>query len=228
MSQALRRPVSTWLLGYRRSWSAAAALLLLALVLLSMDISLRRWLHSDPGISFGFGVPLLLGITLLSPRQMAALGLVLWCLSLLSYLLTQENLSAVQEFRLGARLLFLPLFVWMARLDSHREHNRQELQRAKAELQSRLATSLRASTLVHEIRQPLAALELWSRTLLHQLEQQDSSGLNLHHQVDELQTLSRDINRRLRAVGSLMRSSREEHQHLDLAALVRGSLQGLR
>ena len=220
--------MGAWLLSYRRSWFAAAALLLLALVLLSLEAMLRSRLHGDPGLSFGFVVPLLLGITLLSPRQMAALGLVVWSLSLLSHLLSHESLSAVQQFRLAARLVFVPLFVWMTRLDSQREHNRQELQRTKTELQSKLATSLRASALVHEIRQPLAALELSSRALLHQLEQQDHSSMNLRRQLDELQTLSRDIHQRLQAVASLLRCRKADHVPMDLAAVVRGSLQSLR
>jgi len=220
--------MNAWIQEHRQSRVALVSVLLLEALLHGLEASLRSSLRLDPGVSLAFGVPLLLGIAWLSPRQMAVAGLLSWVLNVFSTSLSDDSIDPAGQFRLVSRLLFVALSIWMANVVNQRDRGRDSLQQIQAELQLKLTTSLKAAALVHEIRQPLTALQLLSRLLVQRLEQGASSAADLHHTIGELHELSAQANRRMVAVSNLLGCVRTDQQAIDLTAVVQGCLAALR
>lgn len=93
-----------------------------------------------------------------------------------------------------------------------------------AELRQKLATSLKAAALAHEIRQPLSALILQCRQLQHQLEKGQTPAHALLLSFRQVLTPATELDATINAMAALLRSVSTEHHWLDLSAVVRSAL----
>ena len=115
-------------------------------------------------------------------------------------------------------------------LDCHqRIESQQDLAREQQRLQQNLRTSLLASALVHEIRQPLAALLLQCRELLFQHEADPrAEATSTPQRLNTLLTSAEQLQNAVQAVGVLLRGSGQPpRQPLDLSEQVRTSLKAI-
>ena len=103
-----------------------------------------------------------------------------------------------------------------------RIQNQQRLARQQKQLQQDLRASLRASALIHEVRQPLSVLLLQIRALQ---VGQAADNRSRQDEVERLQLRAAEINRTIDALGSLLSTAnRREPQSLDLSRLVGDAL----
>jgi len=112
-------------------------------------------------------------------------------------------------------------------LDCQKRVEAQEaLQSERNHLQQTLRTSLLSSALVHEIKQPLAALLLQCRRLLMQQEQESEVDRGLKTQLGDVLSSAEQLQRSVEAVAVLLRLGGQEppSQPFDLCALVNSSL----
>lgn len=94
-------------------------------------------------------------------------------------------------------------------------------------LQQTLRTSLMGSFLVHEIKQPLAALLLQCRSLLSQQEQEPDGTVQLRSRLDTLLGSAEQLQDTVDAVTALLRSgSHAQNEPIDLCALISTCLAG--
>jgi len=115
-------------------------------------------------------------------------------------------------------------------LDCHQRIESQEgLAREQQRLQQTLRTSLLASALVHEIKQPLAALLLHCRQLLFQHEADPEADVtSTPQQLEILLTSAQELEEAVQAVGVLLRGSGSPPgQPMDLSELVRNCLKAI-
>jgi PAS domain S-box-containing protein len=109
-----------------------------------------------------------------------------------------------------------------------RIESQEALEAEQRQLQQSLKTSLLASSLVHEIKQPLAALLLQCRQLLFKQEARHDADDPLRNELVALLTSAEQLQDTVRAVGMLLRSGgRPPQQPLDLSGLVRSCLQAI-
>ncbi len=109
-----------------------------------------------------------------------------------------------------------------------RIESQEALAAEQRQLQQSLKTSLLASSLVHEIKQPLAALLLQCRQLLFKQEAHHDADDPLRNELAALLTSAEQLQGTVRAVGLLLRSDGRPPQHpLDLSGLVRSCLEAI-
>ena len=107
-----------------------------------------------------------------------------------------------------------------------RIESQEALEAEQRQLQQSLKTSLLASSLVHEIKQPLTALLLQCRQLLFKQEAHHDGDDPLGNELVALLTSAEQLQDTVRAVGMLQRSGgRPPQQPLDLSGLVRSCLE---
>ena len=94
-------------------------------------------------------------------------------------------------------------------------------------MRSRLIGSLKASTLAHEIRQPLFAIQMLCNQLQRHLEQQSPPDPVLAATCSSLSEVSDELNETISTIAGLHRGGNTEPQHLDLAKIVRNALSKL-
>lgn len=95
------------------------------------------------------------------------------------------------------------------------------------ELRRQLAVSLEACSVSHEIRQPLSLLQLQCRRLQHRLESGAVAETDLVDDLAVLAGTADQINTTISSMLSLLRSGSSQQQQMDLAAVVRASIQNL-
>jgi len=106
-----------------------------------------------------------------------------------------------------------------------RIEDQTRLQSQQTRLQQTLRTSLMGSFLVHEIKQPLAALLLQCRGLLSQQEQEPDDTTQLRSKLDALLGSAEQLQHTVDAVTVLLRSaSTAPSQPMDLCALISSCL----
>jgi signal transduction histidine kinase len=109
-----------------------------------------------------------------------------------------------------------------------RIESQEALEAEQRQLQQSLKTSLLASSLVHEIKQPLAALLLQCRQLLFKQEAHHDADDPLRNELTALLSSAEQLQGTVRAVGMLLRSDGRPPQHpLDLSGLVRSCLEAI-
>ncbi len=112
-------------------------------------------------------------------------------------------------------------------LDCQQRVEAQEaLQAERNQLQQTLRTSLLSSALVHEIKQPLAALLLQCRRLLIQQEQEPEVSRGFGTQLGEVLSSAEQLQRSVDAVAVLLRHGDHEppSEPFDLCALINSCL----
>jgi len=103
----------------------------------------------------------------------------------------------------------------------------QALAAQAQELRRQLAVSLEACSVSHEIRQPLSLLQLQCRRLQHRLESGAAGEGDLADDLAVLAGTADQINTTISSMLSLLRSGSSQQQQMDLAAVVRASIQNL-
>jgi len=134
----------------------------------------------------------------------------------------------VEALLWARRSLILVGCIWAAHVRSRLEKQLLKLQASKAALGDKLAQSLKASALAHELRQPLSQLLLQTRLLQHRFEEEQINNPPLEQAVAELQTCGSQINDLIEAIGSLLRESATPMQPVDLTAVLHACLQRLK
>lgn len=112
-------------------------------------------------------------------------------------------------------------------LDCQQRVEAQEtLQAERNQLQQTLSTSLLSSALVHEIKQPLAALLLQCRRLLIQQEQEPALSRDLGPQLGEVLSSAEQLQHSVEAVAVLLRHGDQKAPSapVDLCALINNCL----
>lgn len=194
-------------------------LVLAALTLLFLAIEHHLGLHEgNRAVRYFSLIPMLAGAALLRPVQLLPLGL---------FILSAQQIEGLQHpnldnpeavLRLTGRILILVTCLWISRL-------RVALQRRNLEMKVQLVNSLRASTLAHEIRQPLSVILLSSRELLRIQEAQQSSDPAGAATLGRLHQAAEQLDNTTRAMATLLRSVKTERGgRVDLAAVVRTTL----
>jgi signal transduction histidine kinase len=211
-----------------RASGSSAFLLLTALMIAAFQLEHRVGLHDIRVGIVGFNLlPVLLGIAFLTARQALLLGVA--NVGLLCFELARDA-TPIQHAAIGviSRVLIVALSVWIAGLRSDIERQRSALARKAEDLESMLNSSLRASSLAHEIRQPLSVILLSTRLLQDKLDQSDAPDPDCIQHLQQLQACANQLNLTIAAMGALMRSVQTVHGRLDLAAVVGSALLTLR
>lgn len=210
-------------------WGATAGLALLTL-LISLLIDGRfnpaLELRSPPWSL----LPVVAGVALLNARQESLLVVMFLALEIscdLSHGLgrVDEQIAALLYAR---RILVLLLCIWAAHVRSRLVEQRRELEASQAALGEKLAQSLKASALAHELRQPLSQLLLQTRLLQRRLDEEPSSSPALQQPLADLQACGQQINGLIEAIGSLLNHNDSQQQTIELGAVLRRCLQRLR
>lgn len=162
-----------WMVRWRPGHGLADWAMTLALSLsTALIIFITYWsggTHEHTWLDWCF-LPVVLGAMLLGPLQVLLVGLSFYVYSGLAILLDAGVLVLYPGFDLLMRPLALTGLVWIAELRKRTMRQQNQLQAQRNQLQSKLNQSLQMSLLSHELRQPLAQLQLQVRLLLHKLE----------------------------------------------------------
>ena len=212
-----------------RSWCITAGLaLLMLLISLLIDgrFSGTLELRSPPWSL----LPVMAGVALLTTRQESLLVVLFLALEISCDLAHGLNHAdrQVEALLWARRSLLLVGCIWAAHVRSQLENQQQKLQASQAALGEKLAQSLKASALAHELRQPLSQLLLQTRLLQHRFEEEQINNPPLEQAVAELQTCGSQINDLIEAIGSLLRESATPMQPVDLTSVLRACLQRLK
>ena len=207
----------------RNSWALTAALVVaLLLVFFGVDTSSKAIL--EPLALFS-SLILLAGMLLITGRQEAVLAGLIICLETWFVIGEGRDAQVISVIFLR-RSLCVALCIWAAHVRCRLDQQRLVLRQSKDELQSKLVLSLQAASLIHELRQPLAAVTLQTRLALHQLEQGEPDTAALKQQLVDLAANGSRINAVTGAIQDLLRTLPAEQacRRLDLAALLRHCL----
>ncbi len=126
------------------------------------------------------------------------------------------------------RSLILVGCIWAAHVRSQLEDQQLKLQASQAALKEKLAQSLKASALAHELRQPLSQLLLQTQLLQHRFEESSINNPALQQTMTELLSCGAQINDLIEAIGSLLKESATPMQPVDLNVVLRACLQRLK
>lgn len=195
-------------------------LVLAAAMALLLHLEHLAGLHRLPLQLRSFSVlPLLAGILWLTPRQELLLGLLFLASTLGVWAGGPAGLIEA-EFLLRslARALLVGLCVLLSR-------QRQRLITQAAQLKQQLVIALETAAVVHEIRQPLTLIQLESRRLLRQLEQQDAVDPVWRAGLDTIQQGALQLAHAIAAITALIRGSVVGHRSVDLCSVLRGELE---
>jgi len=152
-------------------------------------------------------VPVVIGSMVFRPRDEGVLAGVFIGINLIEALSRGGETAKGAAARLAARSLVVGLCVWTA-------HLRTELRRQRD-------ISLKAAAMAHEIRQPLTALQLNSRHLLHSLEQMDAVEPRILDGIKRLLSSSDQLGETMVVMTALLGSPNQPRQTVDLAAVLR-------
>jgi signal transduction histidine kinase len=211
----------------RHRWCATAVL---ALITLLIHLAIDNPLHpsAETRTPPWALIPVFLGVLVLNSKQEAFLALLFVCLELIHDINHGIHIAdTVLDGIFFRMLMILLVCIWTAHIHNRLEINSKQLQRSEALLMQKLADSLKASALAHELRQPLSQLLLQTRLMQYRFEQQGNTSPSLELAMDEVQSSGRQINRLIEAISSLLRESTPPPQPLDLAMVVRSCLQRL-
>ena len=221
---------TSWQSPFFARYGKVALALLLALAILGL-FAFEHNLRLERGLTCatGFAVlPLLPAMAFLSSFDVAALGTLLLALYLDELI---HHYSLIGAAGGGLRLIaWCGLVVLAVLVTLRREEieDRERLLLSKAELmRSRLIGSLKASTLAHEIRQPLFAIQMLCNQLQRHLEHQSPPDPVLAATCSSLSEVSDELNETISTIAGLHRGGNTEPQHLDLAEIVRNALSKL-
>ncbi len=175
-------------------------------------------------------LPVIAGVALLNTKQEGLLVVLFLALEISSNLAhgTGHADGRVEALIWARRSLILVCCIWAAHVRSQLEDQRLKLQASQAALEEKLAQSLKASALAHELRQPLSQLLLQTRLLQHRFEESAISNPALQQTMAELLSCGAQINDLIEAIGSLLRESATPMQPVDLTAVLRACLQRLK
>ena len=212
-----------------RSWCTTAGLALLTLLtshLIDQCFTSAVGLRNPPWSV----LPVMAGVALLNTKQESVLVLLFLALEISCDLAHGMNHAdgQVQALLVARRSLFLVGCIWAAHVRSQLENQQQKLQASQAALGEKLAQSLKASALAHELRQPLSQLLLQTRLLQHRFEEAPISSSPLQQTMAELQSCGSQINDLIEAIGSLLKESATPMQPIDLNVVLRACLQRLK
>jgi signal transduction histidine kinase len=174
-------------------------------------------------------LPVFAGVMLLDAKQESLLALIFLALETgfdLGHRRGPVNAKVVAIFL--RRVLVLLVCIWAAHVRSRLEHQRRKLESNEAALAQKLAQSLKASALAHELRQPLSHLLLQTRLLRHRCEEGAISEPALQHAMADQQSCGRQINGLIEAIGSLLNQHVAPTQRVALTAVLRTGLQRLK
>jgi signal transduction histidine kinase len=214
--------------AWRNGWAATTGLALLTLwiyVAIDNQFNQALELRSPPWAL----IPVFAGVLVLNSRQESVLASQFFAQELI-YDVTHRHHPA--EAAMGIlylrRILILLVCIWAAHVHSRLQDKRTKLQSSEALLTRKLAQSLKASALAHELRQPLSQLLLQTRLMQYRFEQQGSSSPSLELAMAEVLSSGRQINQLIEAISSLLRDSTPPLQQVDLAVVVRTCVQRLK
>jgi signal transduction histidine kinase len=212
-----------------RSWCITAGLALLTLLIsLLIDVRFNTALElRNPPWSV---LPVIAGVALLNTKQESLLVVLFLALEISSKLAhgTGHADGQVEALMWARRSLILVGCIWAAHVRSQLEEQQLKLHASQAALGEKLAQSLKASALAHELRQPLSQLLLQTRLIQLRFEEAPISNPPLQQAMAELQTCGSQINDLIEAIGSLLRESATPMQPVDLPAVLRACLQRLK
>lgn len=181
--------------------------LLLLLLLLCVIGEHRAAMQANIQLSSWLAiVPVVIGSMVLGTRQELLLGSVFIANNIAQLLLQTSEPDDGGPARLAAQTLVVGLCVWTT-------HLRVELRRQRD-------ISLRAAAMAHEIRQPLTAMQLNSRRLLHALEQLDSIDPRLTTGLKALLNSTDQLGETMVVMTALLGSPRQPSERVDLAAVL--------
>jgi signal transduction histidine kinase len=183
------------------------AVLSLAVVL---GVIAERSVVRDTGIQLSSWlaiVPVVIGSMVFRPREELLLAGVFIGSNCIEAISRGGETANGDAARLAARSLVVGLCVWTA-------HLRTELRRQRD-------ISLKAAAMAHEIRQPLTALQLNSRHLLHSLEQMDAVEPRILAGIKRLLSSSDQLGETMVVMTALLGTPNQPRQTVDLAAVLR-------
>ena len=165
-------------------------------------------------------LPVLAGAALLKPRPLLLVGVFVLAAQQLEGRIHPLLDNPEADLRLMGRILVVGTCVWISTL-------RVGLQRRNREMRVQLINSLRASALAHEIRQPLAVIQLSSRQLLRNFEHQEGADPACSAAMEQLHEAAEQLDVRTRAIATLLRSVKTDQRMVDLAAVLNGAMAAL-
>jgi signal transduction histidine kinase len=186
-------------------------MLALAMVL---GVMAERTVVHDYGIQLSSWlaiVPVVIGSMVFRPRDELLLGGLFIGINLIEAVSGGAEPPNGAAARLAARSMVVGLCVWTA-------HLRTELRRQRD-------ISLKAAAMAHEIRQPLTALQLNSRHLLHSLEQMDAVEPRILAGIKRLLSSSDQLGETMVVMTALLGTPNQPRQTIDLAAVLRELLE---
>jgi signal transduction histidine kinase len=208
-------------------WCATAGLALLTLLihlLIDGRFDAALELRSPPWSL----LPVFAGVLLLNAQQESLLALLLLALEIgfdRGHRVGAVDAEVVALFL--RRFLILLVCIWAAHVRSRLEQQRRLQDSNEAALAEKLAQSLKASALAHELRQPLSQLLLQTRLLQHRCEEEVTSSPTLQESIAELHTCGSQINDLIEAIGSLLNEHAAPAQRVAFTAVLRSGLQRL-
>ncbi|MBM5803019.1 MAG: HAMP domain-containing histidine kinase [Cyanobacteria bacterium K_DeepCast_35m_m2_155] len=206
-----------------REWSLTALIALLIWLFFAADLSHAR--ASGAPLAGTRFLPFLVAVAWLPPKAVVPLGL--WALGIkpLSLALAPAAMAfkaASWTLDFAVEAVAVALCVWFCQ-------QRWTLQQTRNKLRKTLNNSLRASALIHEVRQPIALLLQQSRVLLQQHEQkpdQPSSRADDYHALVELHKTAENLVSITQTMDALLRcNTPPATEAVDLSALVCAQLE---
>ena len=198
---------------------------ILALFYFEHNLRVERGLTCATGFAI---LPLLPAMAFLSSFYVAALGSLLLVLHLHELIHHYSMIGpAGGILRLAAWCGLVVLAVLVTWRREEIEERERQLEGQADVMRRRLLGSLKASTLAHEIRQPLFAIQMLCNQLQRHLEQQTLPDPVLAATCSSLSEVSDELNETISTIAGLHRGSSGEQQFLDLAEIVRSTLSKL-
>lgn len=195
-------------------------LLLLATALI-YALELTRTIATGRGLIHLYGVPFIAGIALLRPRFQALLAGVLIAIGAINVSIGTDVVGSDATAQLLTQGLAIALCLWVNSCIAQQRQVSQSLQRA-------LEASRKSAALLHEIKQPLMALQWQTRQLQLRNEQQHLKDVVLLNQIDALHASASELGAITQALWRLQRgTSPTTLAPLDLAPLLRQCLEPL-
>jgi signal transduction histidine kinase len=174
-------------------------------------------------------LPVLAGVALLNATQESLLVVLFLALEIscdLAHGVDHAD-GQVEALLWARRSLFLVGCIWAAHVRSRLVEQRRELETSQAALGGKLAQSLKASALAHELRQPLSQLLLQTRLMQHRFEEEPITSPALQQTMADLQTCGCQINTLIAAMGSLLNEKAPPPQRVNLTTVLRSCLRRL-
>jgi signal transduction histidine kinase len=194
---------------WRQSANHPRLLMVLALAVL-LSVMAERTAGRDYGIQLSSWlaiVPVVIGSMVFRPQDELLLGGFFIGINVIEALMRGVETANGAPARLAARTLVVGLCVWTA-------HLRTELRRQRD-------ISLKAAAMAHEIRQPLTALQLNSRHLLHSLEQMDAVEPRILAGIKRVLSSTDQLGETMVVMTALLGNPSQPRQTVDLAAVLR-------